>query len=188
MYFLRLVAIFGLLVTSSLAARRRSRIDLPIQIAADAPIEDNLATASDGSEVIEKFELVSTTVPKEQKVETKAAEKDDADSSEALPGDCKTDNFSFELATGYVFDCITEALHSFDHKTINLHRYVLSSSENILDAVPGTLMLTECLDQCRNNESCSSVNYETGLCVLFSSNADDLPGMDRSQDDSNLEK
>lgn len=54
--------------------------------------------------------------------------------------------------------------------------YVLSSSENMLDAVPGTLMLTECLDQCRNNDTCMSVNYETGLCVLFSSDADKLPG------------
>lgn len=49
----------------------------------------------------------------------------------------------------------------------------------MLDAVPGTLMLTECLDQCRNNDSCSSVNYETGLCVLFASDADKLPGMVR---------
>lgn len=52
---------------------------------------------------------------------------------------------------------------------------MLSSSENMLDAVP-LLMLTECLEQCRNNESCSSVNYETGLCVLFSTQADKLPG------------
>ena len=62
-------------------------------------------------------------------------------------------------------------------KIFFLCSYVLSSSENMLDAVPGTLMLTECLDQCRNNETCSSVNYETGLCVLFSSDADKLPGM-----------
>lgn len=62
-------------------------------------------------------------------------------------------------------------------KIVLSFRYVLSSSENMLDAVPGTLMLTECLDQCRNNDSCSSVNYETGLCVLFSTDADKLPGM-----------
>jgi hypothetical protein len=37
-------------------------------------------------------------------------------------------------------------------------------------------MLTDCLEQCQANETCSSVNYETGLCVLFSSNADKLPG------------
>lgn len=46
----------------------------------------------------------------------------------------------------------------------------------MLDSVPGTLMLTDCLEQCQANDSCSSVNYETGLCVLFSTNADKLPG------------
>lgn len=42
--------------------------------------------------------------------------------------------------------------------------------------MPGTLMLTDCLEACQANESCGAVNYETGLCVLFSSNADKLPG------------
>ena len=37
-------------------------------------------------------------------------------------------------------------------------------------------MLTDCLEACQGNETCNSVNYETGLCVLFSSNADKLPG------------
>lgn len=37
-------------------------------------------------------------------------------------------------------------------------------------------MLTDCLETCQGNESCQSVNYETGLCVLFGSNADVLPG------------
>ena len=46
----------------------------------------------------------------------------------------------------------------------------------MLDSVPGTLMLTDCLEQCQANDSCSSINYETGLCVLFSSNADKLAG------------
>lgn len=37
-------------------------------------------------------------------------------------------------------------------------------------------MLTDCLEACQANESCGAVNYETGLCVLFSANADKLPG------------
>lgn len=37
-------------------------------------------------------------------------------------------------------------------------------------------MLTDCLESCQNNETCQAINYETGLCVLFSSNADILPG------------
>lgn len=46
----------------------------------------------------------------------------------------------------------------------------------MLDTLPGTLMLTDCLEACQSNESCSSVNYETGLCVLFKTTADKLPG------------
>lgn len=56
-------------------------------------------------------------------------------------------------------------------------RYVFSAPGKLLDSMPGTLMLTDCLEACQSNDTCSSVNYETGLCVLFSSNADKLPGM-----------
>lgn len=54
--------------------------------------------------------------------------------------------------------------------------YVYSSPKDVLDSIPGTLMLTDCLEQCQVNDSCRSVNYETGLCVLFTSNADKQPG------------
>merc|ERR1719228_2915873 len=46
----------------------------------------------------------------------------------------------------------------------------------MLDSQPGTLMLTDCIDTCRGNSSCKSINYETGLCVLFSSSADENKG------------
>lgn len=68
--------------------------------------------------------------------------------------DCDPEMVGFELVTGYVF----------------------SSPGNVLDSIPGTLMLTDCLETCQGNDSCQSVNYETGLCVLFSSHADVLPG------------
>ncbi|XP_066251225.1 uncharacterized protein [Euwallacea similis] len=68
--------------------------------------------------------------------------------------ECDPEMIGFELITGYVF----------------------SSPGNVIDSFPGTLMLTDCLDMCQGNESCQSVNYETGLCVLFGSNADVLPG------------
>ena len=55
-------------------------------------------------------------------------------------------------------------------------RYVFSAPSHILDDIPGTLMLTDCLEQCQANDTCRAVNYETGLCVLFSSDADQLPG------------
>lgn len=54
---------------------------------------------------------------------------------------------------------------------------MFSAPGKLLDSMPGTLMLTDCLEACQSNDTCSSVNYETGLCVLFSSNADKLPGM-----------
>lgn len=55
-------------------------------------------------------------------------------------------------------------------------RYVLSAPSKQLETLPGTLMLTDCLEACQANESCSAVNYETGLCVMFRSTADQLPG------------
>lgn len=54
--------------------------------------------------------------------------------------------------------------------------YVFSAPEQLLESMPGTLMLTDCLEACQANESCGAVNYETGLCVLFSANSDKLPG------------
>ncbi|XP_018321811.1 uncharacterized protein LOC108734666 [Agrilus planipennis] len=70
-----------------------------------------------------------------------------------LSESCNADNVHFELATGYV----------------------LSAPGNVLDSVPGTLMLSDCLESCQVNDSCRAVNYETGLCVLFSTNADVMP-------------
>ncbi|XP_050714684.1 uncharacterized protein LOC126997559 [Eriocheir sinensis] len=67
---------------------------------------------------------------------------------------CPPEQIYFELVTGYVY----------------------SAPADMLDSQPGTLMLTDCIDMCRRNRSCMAVNYETGLCVLFSSNADMYPG------------
>ena len=68
---------------------------------------------------------------------------------------CPEDSVTFELITGYVY----------------------SAPADMLDSQPGTLMLTDCIQTCRQNTSCQSINYETGLCVLFSSNADSMPGI-----------
>lgn len=68
--------------------------------------------------------------------------------------ECDPELLGFELVTGYVF----------------------TAPDDLLDSMPGTLMLTDCLEACHANESCHSVNYETGLCVLFASNADNYPG------------
>ncbi|KAG8201943.1 hypothetical protein JTE90_027419 [Oedothorax gibbosus] len=67
--------------------------------------------------------------------------------------DCPLEKQSFELVTGFVF----------------------TAPDDTLELVPGTLHLTECLSYCRHNTSCRAVNFETGLCVLFSSSATDRP-------------
>lgn len=68
--------------------------------------------------------------------------------------ECDPEMVGFELVTGYVYTAPT----------------------NMLESIPGTLMLTDCLETCQANDSCQAVNYETGLCVLFNSNADSNPG------------
>lgn len=68
--------------------------------------------------------------------------------------ECDPEMIGFELVTGYVF----------------------SAPLDVMDSLPGTLMLTDCLESCQTNDTCQAVNYETGLCVLFSSNADTYPG------------
>ena len=36
--------------------------------------------------------------------------------------------------------------------------------------------LEECINKCSKDAKCLAVNYETGLCVLFSDSADSKPG------------
>jgi len=67
---------------------------------------------------------------------------------------CPIRDEAFELVTGFVF----------------------TSPNSILDTKPGVLKLEECIEACNLNSTCLSVNYETGLCVLFSSSADQTPG------------
>ena len=68
--------------------------------------------------------------------------------------DCSAQDTTFELRTGYVF----------------------TAPEEILDTRPDTLQLAECIENCRANSSCAALNFETGLCVLFRTNAFDTPG------------
>uniref|UniRef100_A0A182XVG0 Apple domain-containing protein n=3 Tax=Cellia TaxID=44534 RepID=A0A182XVG0_ANOST len=150
------------------AAKRRSRLDLPISKPADAPLEDNLATASGSEPAYERVEAPAAITPA---AATSAGASAETESSANASGsgssenssqmideysdeECDPDFIAFELVTGYVF----------------------SAPNKLLDSMPGTLMLTDCLEACQNNDSCASVNYETGLCVLFSSNSDKLPG------------
>ncbi|XP_060648460.1 uncharacterized protein LOC132786083 isoform X1 [Drosophila nasuta] len=85
--------------------------------------------------------------------ESKEEQLGDSESRQNLAR-CDPDLVGFEIVTGYVF----------------------SAPGKLMDSQPGTLMLTDCLNTCLRNKSCQSVNYETGLCVLFSAHADQLPG------------
>uniref|UniRef100_A0A182F6L8 Apple domain-containing protein n=2 Tax=Anopheles albimanus TaxID=7167 RepID=A0A182F6L8_ANOAL len=183
---LRSVLLTCLLLASSPSidgAKRRSRLDLPISKPADAPLEDNLATASGSEPAFERIEAPAavaappaaaapaaaaaiTPAVAPSSAGTSAETESSANASgsgsaenssqmidEYSDEECDPDFIAFELVTGYVF----------------------SAPNKLLDSMPGTLMLTDCLEACQNNDSCASVNYETGLCVLFSSNSDKLP-------------
>ena len=65
-----------------------------------------------------------------------------------------SESVHFELVTGQVYTAPTD----------------------MLDSRPGTLMLTDCIELCLSNSTCQSANFETGLCVLFSSSAQSSPG------------
>ena len=54
--------------------------------------------------------------------------------------------------------------------------YVFTAPDSILNTYPGMFHLEECVDQCAKETKCLAVNYETGLCVLFSASADLNPG------------
>lgn len=84
-----------LLLSTSTNARRHSRIDSPIENAADAPLEDNIATASGVEEVRsdsngDDDEPLSTVVDTTILPQQKAAD--------STSGECDQ---SFELVTGY---------------------------------------------------------------------------------------
>ena len=53
--------------------------------------------------------------------------------------------------------------------------YVLSAPAESMLMQPGTLQLSDCLNYCRQNSSCLSINFETGLCVLLQESADKNP-------------
>lgn len=145
-----------LLPTLTSAVKRRSRIEKPIALAIEAPLTDNIATASGDQAVKVELPPITYQVPEFQLTKDASnASGIDEDTDE----ECDPDMVGFEIVTGYVF----------------------SAPGKLLESLPGTLMLTDCLEACQNNDSCRSVNYETGLCVLFSSNSDILPGKDISK-------
>lgn len=100
------IVILCLLALSSFTveARRRSRIDLPIQNTSEAPLGDSLATTT----MIEKVEREKAEAEKLEApttVQSDIAEEEstsESNSSEESPAyeDCDLDNISFEMITG----------------------------------------------------------------------------------------
>jgi hypothetical protein len=68
--------------------------------------------------------------------------------------DCRPEDVHFEMITGYVY----------------------SAPGEIMETNPGVLLLRDCLEQCRLNDLCRAINFETGLCVLFAGSYADQPG------------
>lgn len=97
-----IIALMALLITSSLAVdtRRRSRIDSPIENAADAPLEDNLATASGSEVVVENVEAAPAAITTAATTMMATKEKKDKNAVVEKKEECNSDNISFELVTG----------------------------------------------------------------------------------------
>ena len=100
--------------------------------------------------------------------------------SQAIPGaqdgDCPADLVTFEVITGEYFTFYTFMGGLFS-LIFYLSGFVYTAPADMLDSQPGTLILNDCIETCRQNSSCKSINFETGLCVLFSSSADDNKSM-----------
>ncbi|XP_066995451.2 uncharacterized protein [Anabrus simplex] len=59
--------------------------------------------------------------------------------------------------------------------------FVYSSPGDIIATKTGVLRFADCIAACRNNVSCQAINYETGLCVLFTDNGDSQGALTKSQ-------
>jgi hypothetical protein len=97
-----LVLCLVIISCTSVHARRRSRIDLPIKNAAEAPLEDNVAMASGVEEetISSSSTQPITTDAQTDMIESSSEMQSESSSSEELI-DCENiDNISFELVTG----------------------------------------------------------------------------------------
>lgn len=85
---------------SAVHARRRSRIDLPIKNAADAPLEDNAAVETGNEDATAS--AVSAAQPTTVQADLTESNNDvsEISSSEELQDCDNIDNISFELITG----------------------------------------------------------------------------------------
>ncbi|KAH9417706.1 hypothetical protein DERP_011417 [Dermatophagoides pteronyssinus] len=66
-------------------------------------------------------------------------------------------------------DCTNDGLITFELIT----GYVLTSPAETVQMIPGILQLSDCIERCQRNQSCRALNFETGLCVLLTTAAND---------------
>ena len=147
---IRVALILALVSTSGVFGQKSSLLrTAPLasaRIGGARQVEEPEAPAADAAPVED-----APAAPTEADAEAPSAPVDvDGD----VDGECPDSEMTFEMVTGFVY----------------------TAPSDMLDSQPGTLMLTDCIDTCRKNSSCKSINYETGLCVLFSSNADEGQG------------
>lgn len=103
-----LVVLCLVIFSTSVNARRRSRIDLPIKNTADTPLEDNVAQASTAEQQQQQpqpqTEAVSPSLPvttlQTETVDDNEVNSSESTSSEELQDCDNIDNISFELVTG----------------------------------------------------------------------------------------
>ena len=81
------------------------------------------------------------------------------------------------ISSCIVVNCAQCPFENFE--LITGHVYSASAAETIA-TVPETLQLTDCLERCRNETECRSINFETGLCVLFNSSVASVNSMTES--------
>ncbi|XP_071452023.1 uncharacterized protein [Hetaerina americana] len=82
--------------------------------------------------------------------------------------DCDPDMMGFELVTGSMFR------GGGDGEGLGPGGRGLARGRQMAVLVE-MLVLGECIEACAANASCRSLNYETGLCVLFDTDADEHP-------------
>ena len=88
---------------------------------------------------------------------------------------CPADLVSFEIITGeFIYQIINE--HEWDYYLLFsslLSGFAYTAPQDMIYGRSGILNLNDCIETCRGNSSCKSLNFETGRCVLFSSTADE---------------
>lgn len=126
--------------------RRKSKIDLPIANAADAPINDNIAQPSEAQQLVKNDEQsVSVAVTSTEKpvssittpaaasgaVSSSLTSDNGANNGENDAIECDPDMIGFEIITGYVYSIYVKQ----KKKEKKRWRLIIGCDENILSSI-----------------------------------------------------